>query len=121
LKADRRTKLTKIGREIFERLVDALTPDIIIASLNWDHIERWHADFRTGRSWKPILTYTTAFNGSPLRTPLLVQASALKSRGGHAYLFANGTAANTPFGRFHNDRKRAAGSTLLGQLGVRQW
>lgn len=111
-----RAKLTGEGRKIFERLVDALKPDIIVASLAWRHVEWWHADFQTARSWKAVLTYTTAFNGLPLKRPLLVQASTLKSRGGHRYVFANGTAANTPFGRFHNDRKREAGAALFRLL-----
>jgi hypothetical protein len=120
LSPDRRTKLTASGREVFERLVDALKPDIVIASLSWDHIKDWQPDFQAGRSWKPILTYTTAFDGSPLKTPLLVQTSDLKSRSEHTYLFANGSAANTPFGRFHTNRKREVGSALLSQLGGKQ-
>jgi hypothetical protein len=120
LSPQQRSKLTATGRDIFERLVDALKPDIIIASLGWEHIEYWHADFRTGRSWKPILTYTTSFNSKPLKTPLRVQANFLSSRMKHVYLFANGSAANTPFGRFHTDRKREAGAVLLGQLRSRQ-
>jgi hypothetical protein len=120
LTPDDRATLTTTGREVFERFVDALKPDIVIASLSWGHIEEWHADFRAGRDWEAILTYMTASNGTPLRTPLRLQAHALKSRSGHRYLFANGSAANTPFGRFHNDRKRAAGSTLLSHFRDKQ-
>jgi hypothetical protein len=114
---EQREVLTPTGRGVFERLVDALQPDIVIASLGWKHIESWHEDFQAGRNWEAILTYTTAFGGSPLKSPLLVQAKFLKSDNGHAYLFANGSAANTPFGRFHTGRKREAGSYLLRQIG----
>jgi hypothetical protein len=116
LTSDQREMLTPTGRWTFERLVDALKPDVIIASLDWGHIEAWHADFRTGRDWEPILTYPTSFSGAQLRTPLRVQANSLRSSMDHVYLFANGSAANTPFGRFHNDRKRAVGLALLGRL-----
>lgn len=117
LKTEQRRVLSEAGRETFERLVDELKPHIVIASLGWGHIENWHSHFRAGRSWKPILTYTTQFDGKPLRRGrLLVQASALTSRGMHNYLFANGSAANTPFGRFHKERRRVAGSTLLDLL-----
>jgi len=113
---NQRGKLTETGRQTFERLVDALKPDIIIASLGWGHIENWHNDFGAGRNWESILIYTTSFSKAPLRSPLRVQANFLKSSMDHVYLFANGSAANTPFGRFHNDRKREVGSALRGQL-----
>lgn len=116
LSLDQRAFLTDTGRQTFERLVDALKPDVIIASLGWGHIEAWHTDFHTGRDWEPIVTYTTSFSGARLRTPLRVQVNSLKSSMDRVYLFANGSAANTPFGRFHNDRKREVGSTLLSRF-----
>jgi len=117
LSRHQRTKLTPTGREIFEWLVDALKPDIIIASLGWSHIECWHTDFHTGRHWESILAYGTAFNGTPLRAPLRVQANCLRSRMNHSYIFVNGSAANTPFGRFHDERKLVVGRELLQRLG----
>lgn len=112
-----REKLTGVGRRAFEQLIDALKPDIIIASLAWRHIEHWHADFGAGHGWESILTYTTSFSGDQLKIPLRVQINSMRSHMDHIYLFANGSAANTPFGRFYNDRKREVGTALLGRLG----
>jgi hypothetical protein len=112
LTLEQRSELTTTGREIFEWLIDELEPTIIVASLGWGHIEKWHSDFQSGRSWERIVEYRTAAKGAPLRAPLLVQFNTIKSRKGRALVFVNGTAADKPFGRFTTERKLEVGRTL---------
>ena len=101
-----------VNAGIFEWLIDELEPTIIVASLGWGHIEKWHSDFQSGRSWERIVEYRTAAKGAPLRAPLLVQFNTIKSRKGRALVFVNGTAADKPFGRFTTERKLEVGRTL---------
>lgn len=111
-----RTGLTAIGREVFDWLVDELEPNIIVASLGWGHIEEWHADFQSGRSWERVVEHGTTAKGAALRSPLLVQFNTIKSKKGWPLLFVNATAADKPFGRFTTARKLAAGETLRQRL-----
>jgi hypothetical protein len=112
LKSEQRSQLTKTGRELFEWFVDELQPNIVVASLGWAHIENWHSDFQSGRTWERIAEHKTASKGAPLRRPLLVQFNAMKSRKGRPMVFVNATAADKPFGRFTTERKLEAGRTL---------
>lgn len=115
---DDRSKLTETGRKIYEALVDELKPDLVVASLGWDHIRHWDDDFSAGRTWESVKTYDTTFDEErPLKRPLRVQARRVVSqRTGHSYLFVNADAANTPFGRFHKDRRTDVGKVLLERV-----
>ena len=104
--------LTTSGREIFEQLVDELEPNIIIASLSWKHIEKWHSDFQSGREWDRIIEHSTTAKGVRLRAPLLVQYKTMSTRKDHPHLFVNATAAHMPFGWFTSERKLDAGQKL---------
>jgi hypothetical protein len=116
LTAVQRAKLTTVGRDIFECLIDELDPDIIVASLGWWHLETWNADFEAGRRWERLAEHRTASKGKLLRTPLLVQVGSISSRKGRPLLFVNASAADKPFGRFTTERKREAGQKLLARL-----
>jgi len=116
LTIEQRAKLTTVGRNIFEWLVDELEPHIIVASLGWMHLQDWNSEFQTGRKWELIAEHRTASNGKPLRAPLLIQFGSISSRKGRKLAFVNASAANTPFGRFTTHRKREAGQRLLARL-----
>jgi hypothetical protein len=110
-----RNVLNHQGRKIFERLIEELKPDIVIASVGWGHIQHWHEDFNNGHSWDVAKVYTTKYDGTDM-IPVRVQYKRLTTDGGHKYLFTNGTAANTPFGKFHSTRKGEVGKVLKNYL-----
>lgn len=116
LQPEQRTKLTIDGRKIFERLVDELKPNIILASLGWAHLETWNADFETGRRWDSLVKYSTKAGDAPMKAPLLVQIKEIASPNGHKFFFVNASAANKPFGKFTTERKQAVGQELLVRL-----
>lgn len=108
-----RRRLTKAGREIFEALIVDLAPDIVIASVAWDHITSWMVQFQDGRSWPSLITYEHTVAGEAFRSPLKVQAKRISLGDCRDVLFINGSAANTPFGRFSSERKREVGKYIL--------
>jgi hypothetical protein len=115
LTPEQRSALTHNGRQIFERLLEELKPDIVVASLGWSHIQNWHADFEKGRGWDEAKIYTTKHDGTDM-IPIRVQYKRLTTQCGHTYLFTNSTAANTPFGKFHSTRKGEVGKVLKSYL-----
>jgi hypothetical protein len=117
LAPEQRSVLTKFGKETFELLIDELQPHIVIASLGWSHLESWDHEFKSGRAWNSVIEFTTTVTGAPLRVPLVVRKQELLSPRGHRYVFLNASAADKPFGRFSNVRKRDVGRTLLDLLG----
>ncbi|NLF98976.1 MAG: hypothetical protein GX565_02390 [Lentisphaerae bacterium] len=116
LRPEQRAKLTITGRKIFEWLVDELTPNIIVASIGWAHLETWNADFEAGYRWGSLVKYSTTASGAPMKVPLLVQIKEIASPSGRKFFFVNASAANKPFGRFTTERKRAVGQKLLVRL-----
>lgn len=116
---EQRGELTMAGRGTFEWLADELKPHIIMASVGWSHLNWWKSEFEDGRNWEACLRYDHTKDGKSLRSPLLVQMKPLQTKSGHKYLFANASAANTPFGRFSNERKEKAGQVLAYELKTR--
>lgn len=116
LSRTQRARLSPTGREIFERLLEALNPDLVIASLSWSHVESWDENFRAARNWPTIVSYEKAATGMQLKKPLVVQLGEFKLRRGTSVLWANGSAANTPFGKFKYFRKREVGEVLLRRV-----
>ena len=105
--------LTPSGRAIFERLIDALKPDLIVASLGWKHLPAWNGAFDAGPRWERLVVYKDAASGQPLRTPLVVRVNEVQLCMGLPVAFANASAAEKPFGRFTTERKRSVGQALL--------
>ena len=105
--------LTPSGRAIFECLIDALKPDLIVASLGWKHLRAWNGAFDAGPRWESLVVYTDAASGQPLRAPLAVKVNEARWRMGRPVAFANASAAEKPFGRFTTERKRSVGQALL--------
>lgn len=107
-----REKLTDEGRQIFQALIKALRPDMIIGSVGIAHIKPLEGLFVEGGSWEEVAIFSTARSGAPLRAPLRVNKREMRPVGGYQPIFINGSAANTPFGRFSTERKREIGSIL---------
>lgn len=107
--------LTVDGKELFELLVQALEPEIIVSSVGWDHLGTWDNALKHACDWPIIVRHETTKSGSMLRNPLLVRAKEIVIAG-RCILFANASAADTPFGRFSNTRKREAGEAILAEF-----
>lgn len=107
-----REKLTDEGRQIFQALIQALRPDMIIGSVGIVHIKPLEGLFVEGGSWEEVAIFRTARSGALLRAPLRVNKREMRPVGGHKPIFINGSAANTPFGRFSTERKRETGLIL---------
>lgn len=113
---DSRNLLTGTGRKIFENLIEALQPQIVVASISWWHIQAWNTEFLNGRSWPVLKSYSDTKTGRPLRSPLTVFGKSISLSGGHQFLFVNGTAANIPFGRFSTERKLEVGKIIASEI-----
>jgi len=100
------------GQQIFCELIDALKPDMIIASVGEKHIRPLHDIFAENSSWEEVVIFRNTQSGAPFRAPLRVKKRAMRPMESHRPLFINGTAANTPFGRFSTERKFEVGSIL---------
>lgn len=107
-----REKLTYEGRQIFQALIKALRPDIIIGSVGTVHIKPLEELFADGGSWEEVANFSTTQSGAPLRAALRVSKREMRLIDNHQPIFVNGSAANTPFGRFSTERKREVGSIL---------
>lgn len=112
LRQEEKLSLTEVGREIFECVLELLEPEIIIASVGWDHLESWAGAFKNGRNWHVCARHTTDKSGRTMQIPLIVWIREVEIAKQRVW-FANASAANTPFGRFSNERKRAAGEAIL--------
>lgn len=111
-----RSDLAAKGRWIFEQMIEALQPHLIIASINWSHIGSWSVNFGKGRTWRRLVEYSDARDGTPLRSPLVVHFGEMVLPTAKSVPFANGTGANTPFGKFTTERKRDVGAALRKEL-----
>ena len=108
---EQRAVLTPFGSEIFFQIIKELRPSLIIASMGWSHLFAFHPALIGGRAWPRIAEYTTTGGGGLLKSPLWLQVG-LVSFDETKVLFANASAANTPFGRFTNGRKWETGEKL---------
>ena len=119
-------QLTPTGKIVFESLLAALKPEIVIASVAWPHLRDWNDEFRAGAKWESLVTYNQTWSinsgmGGALKSPIKVQIKVLERNGDNKLLFVNGSAANTPFGRFKIERKEEVGRILretLQKLGI---
>ncbi len=85
---------------------------MIIGSVGIVHIKPLEGLFVEGGSWEEVAIFQTARSGALLRAPLRVNKREMRPVGGHQPIFINGSAANTPFGRFSTERKPETGSIL---------
>lgn len=108
-------KLVVDGRAIFDRLVAELRPDLIIASVQWGHLQNWHQAFQEGPHWPHVMKYTTKKNGEPSKAKMLVQSHDVLI-GNHECLFVNCSAGVMPLSNFSNERKAEVGMNLLDLL-----
>jgi hypothetical protein len=113
-----RQGLTDPGRILFDKMIAALEPQLVIASVGWGHIWQWKPEFSNGRHWPRIETHTKTMGGKDLRSPLIVQLEEIEGPHGR-FLFSNASAANMPYGRFSDERKTRAGVSLLREIQAR--
>ena len=116
LTAAQKSVLAQKGRLIFDEIIEALKPEIIIASVGWNNIKDWNPEYANGPFWPSCISYDETKDGKKMRSVLRVQTQKMKTAGGHNYLFTNASAANIPYGRFSDNRKIAAGAMLKDVL-----
>jgi hypothetical protein len=116
LSRDHRNTLTVFGHEMFDRLLEFLRPNVVVASVGWAHLEAWSSQFVGGRNWPCCYLEHLTAAGSPMRSPVRVQSGHIVGTDSAKYLFFNATAANTPLGRFTDERKRIAGRRILNSM-----
>ena len=115
-----RDRLTNMGKEVFEELLIALKPHIVIASVGWDHITSWNSTFANGRRWQVVVSHEDSQDGTKLRSPLKVHVKMVPVGKSDKLFFVNGSAADRPFGRFTTERKTNVGKVLLTELSKQQ-
>jgi hypothetical protein len=110
-----REKLTPHGNQIFKQLMSLLQPDIIIASVAPYHLVPFHPAFSSKDGWTEIIHHSNTGDGKKkLRSALIVRTfHEEEGRAGKRQLLVFGSAADTPFGRFSDTRKRDAGAAIL--------
>ena len=111
-----RSALVPDGRAIFEMVIEALQPDLVIASVGVVHLQGWWRELGDVAGWPVVVRYETTGAGQPMWPHLIVRSREVCSPSGHRFLFANGTAAEKPFGKFTNGRKAEAGAALRQML-----
>ncbi|WP_139082203.1 hypothetical protein [Rubellimicrobium roseum] len=116
LDAATRESLRGPGRALFELAVQALEPDIIIASVGPKHLTGWRKELAPGPHWEEILGYKVKENGQPFVSPLVVCVTSAAFGTERLIPFANGSASIKPFVNFATSRKRTAGEALLRWL-----
>lgn len=114
-----RQKLTDTGNTFFLRLLSILQPDIVIASVGWRHLKKVHGCFADGAAWPVIYQKPFDRNGNVPKVPQVVRARYVSIDGSKHIWFANGTAADVPFGRFLDDQKAEAGREIYARSELR--
>lgn len=112
LSSETRNHLNVAGRKFFTQLINCLEPDVMIASVAGRHLANVDTIFADLDKWPTIYQKLTDKTGRTLRTPQSVKAQKI-AIDGRQMLFANGSAANVPFGRFSNFEKHCAGQKIL--------
>jgi len=100
------------GIRIWHKLVEILTPDVILISVAQRHLEK----IRFKRTmWQESIHFTQDKNGEPRNNPYIVSTSTYTLNGKKGMLVF-GKAANIPFGLISNVQKRELGIKLLDLL-----
>lgn len=102
-------RLAYDGIRIWHKLVEILTPDVILISVARRHLDKIR--FKRTRLRKSI-RITQDKNGEPRNNPYIVSTLNYTLNGKRGILVF-GKAANTPFGLVSNNQKRELGHKLL--------
>lgn len=105
-------RLVHDGIRIWHKLVEILTPDVILISVARRHLE--NIEFKRTR-WRESIRITQDKYGEPRNNPYIVPTSTYKLNSNNGILVF-GKAANIPFGLISNAQKRELGHTLLDLL-----
>ena len=108
LSRDQRARLQSSGAALWHRLVDALMPDVIIASVAGDHLNK--VNFPRLGEWQTVHTVERE-NPYHVRLVEVCRGAGKKS----ALVF--GKAANTPFGTVSTADKQRIGERLKEYIG----
>ena len=102
-------RLAYDGIRIWHKLVEILTPDIILISVARRHLEK--ISFKRTK-WHEPIHITKDKYGEPRNNPYIVSTSTYTLNGKKG-LLVFGKAANIPFGLISNAQKRELGNKLL--------
>ena len=69
LNSGQRQVLAPVGKRVFEMLVKALEPELVIASVGWSHLLHWSPQFANGRNWKHVVRHEVTKDWHPFETP----------------------------------------------------
>lgn len=108
-----RAILQSDGKSIFKELLTLLEPNIVIASVGKQNLRSLGEEYSDNYGWSEIIRHENSESGIALSSPLSIHAKQLRLASQHEYWFANGSAAQTPFGKFCKFRKREAGQDML--------
>ena len=104
-----RARLGYDGLKIWHRLVEFLTPDVILISVAIEHLEKIR--FKRTR-WRESIRITKNTYGVPRNNHYIISTSTFTLNGKKGFLVF-GKAANKPFGLISNVQKRELGHNLL--------
>lgn len=110
LDAADRAALESEGGPLWHMLLEELKPQIVALSVAKRHLER--INFMPLSDWTGIDVFERKANGEPRSEPYEIRGRSYDVGGGQS-LFIFGRAAIKPFGLLDNNRKSAAGASVL--------
>lgn len=108
-----KAKLEPFGKFICAELIDALRPNVVIASMGASKMHQFGSAYAINQSWDVLQRYTEKQNGLPYRSPIYVRSKSMQTASGHQFIMAYGSGGILPFGNFSTVRKLQAGRSIM--------
>ncbi|MGD0093560.1 MAG: hypothetical protein ABSE73_26925 [Planctomycetota bacterium] len=110
LKESERESLVRTGKPLWHKLVECLSPHIILISVRQSYRDE-HIELAFKGNWQPFHTVTKKKDGNSRKEPYVVETRDIEIRDKPA-LLVFGQAANTPLGTISGEEKRNVGRKL---------
>ncbi len=112
LSEDEQRQLVESGTPLWRSLIDRLSPDLMIASVAWEHMKRI-----TQNDWRIVYAVERKKNSTiPRKQPYNVKLTNLKLPSGKCSWLVFGAAAQTPFGTVSNQDRQMIGCVIKDRV-----
>jgi hypothetical protein len=112
LSGSQKMPLLESGIQLYRHVISELKPRLILASVAKPLLSMLEVSPTKQDDWRKLIEYKTAINSKPMRVPIEVSLKDVMQGSLKMLIIANGSAAQTPFGRFHLTRKLEVGAML---------
>jgi hypothetical protein len=120
LSVEQKLTLTSEGHAIFGQLMEALKPDLVVASMAWSHLTSYDPiSFPQDEPFEEVYSCTERKTAKGIRPKLSVSAKKMNIAGSVPTTFVHASAFRGPFGQFNRDERRIAGEHLAAFMGLK--